>query len=99
MTTRTIYTSEFKHQALELAARADVGPRRAAQDLRIAPSVLYRWSVQEREQGQQAFSGNGRQNLTPEQQEIQRLRKEVEILRQEREILKKATAFFARESR
>lgn len=30
--------------------------------------------------------------LTPEQQEIQRLRKENEILRQERDILKKAAA-------
>nr|WP_162865858.1 transposase [Deinococcus wulumuqiensis] len=112
MTTRTIYTAEFKRQALELAAREDVGPRRAAQDLRISPSVIYRWREQEREKGQQAFPGQGRQTLTPEQQEIQRLRKENEILRQKREILKKATAclgqnitrmglgrFFARESR
>lgn len=99
MTTRTIYTSEFKRQALELAAREDVGPRRAAQDLGISPSMIYRWREQEREKGQQAFPGQGRQNLTPEQQEIQRLRKENEILRQEREILKKAAAFFAKESR
>lgn len=99
MTTRTTYTAEFKRQALELAAREDVGPRRAAQDLGISPSVLYRWRQQDRDQTERAFPGKGRQLLTPEQEELQRLRKEVEILRQEREILKKAAAFFAKESR
>lgn len=98
MTTRTIHTPEFKRQALELAAREDVGFRRAAQDLGISQSALYRWRIQERQDGDQAFPGQGRQVLTPDQQEIQRLRKEIEILRQEREILKKATAFFAKES-
>ena len=48
--------------------------------------------------GQAAFPGLGRSTLTPQEQEIQRLRKEVEILRQEREILKKAAAFFAKEN-
>lgn len=99
MSKRTTYTAEFKRQALELAARPDLGPRRAAQDLGINPSVLYEWRRQEREKGAQAFPGQGRQFLTPEQQELQQLRQEVEILRQEREILKKAAAFFAKESR
>ncbi|WP_434781477.1 hypothetical protein [Deinococcus xinjiangensis] len=36
--------------------------------------------------------------LTPQEQEIQRLRKEVEILRQEREILKKAAAYLGQYS-
>lgn len=99
MRKRTSYSADFKREALDLAARADVGPRRAAQDLGINPSVLYRWQRQEREKGAQAFPGHGRQYLTPEQQELQRLRKENEILRQEREILKKAAAFFAKESR
>lgn len=35
MTTRNTYTAEFKRQAIELAAREDVGPIRAARDLRI----------------------------------------------------------------
>ncbi len=52
----------------------------------------------EQEKGESAFPGQGKQILTPEQQEIQRLRKENEILRQEREILKKAAAFFAKET-
>ena len=92
MTTRNTYTAEFKRQAIELAAREDVGLSRAARDLGISTSVLYRWRLQAHKAGQAAFPGQGRSTLTPQEQEIQRLRKEVEILRQEREILKKAAA-------
>ena len=98
MTTRNTYTAEFKRQAIELAEREDVGPIRAARDLGISTSVLYRWRLQAQKAGQTAFPGQGRSTLTPQEQEIQRLRKEVEILRQEREILKKAAAFFAKEN-
>ena len=98
MTTRNTYTAEFKRQAIELAAREDVGPIRAARDLGISTSVLYRWRPQAQKAGQAAFPGHGRSAMTPQEQELQRLRKENEILRQEREILKKAAAFFAREN-
>lgn len=98
MKTRKIYTAEFKRQAIELAAREDVGPIRAARDLGISTSVLYRWRLQAQKAGEAAFPGQGRMTLTPQEQEIQRLRKENEILRQEREILKKAAAFFAKEN-
>ncbi len=43
------------------------------------------------------FPGNGK--LTSQDEELRRLRRENAVLREEREILKKATAFFARESR
>ncbi|WP_135230826.1 transposase [Deinococcus fonticola] len=87
MTTRKTYTAEFKRQAIELAEREDVGPIRAARDLGISTSVLYRWRLQAQKAGQTAFLGQGRTTLTPQEQEIQRLRKENEILRQECEIL------------
>lgn len=45
MTTRKAYTAEFKSQATLLAAREDVGPIRAARDLGISASVLYRWRL------------------------------------------------------
>ena len=98
MTTRKTYTAEFKRQAIELAAREDIGPSRAARDLGISLSALARWRKQGEKQGSLAFPGHGRSAMTPQEQELQRLRKENEILRQEREILKKAAAFFAKES-
>jgi transposase len=45
----------------------------------------------------QAFRGNGK--LTSEQVEIRRLREENRRLKMEKEILKKATVFFAKETR
>lgn len=61
-------------------------------------TLLRKWLNAEQEKGESAFPGQGKQVLTPEQQEIQRLHKENEILRQEREILKKAAAYFAEET-
>ena len=49
----------------------------------------------QRSDGGQAFRGNGK--LTPEQEEIRKLRSQVKNLRMEKEILKKATVFFAKE--
>ena len=99
MTTRKIFTKEFKQEAVELSRRPDITLSQVARDLGIGTSTLSRWATEFYGQGDRAFPGNGRQNLTPEQQEIKRLRKEVEILREEREILKKATAFFIKQSR
>jgi transposase len=49
--------------------------------------------------GVAAFPGHGRVVLTEDQRRIQELERENAVLRQEREILKKATLFFAKESR
>ena len=48
------------------------------------------------QQGESAFPGNGR--LSPDQEELHRLRQENKRLRMEREILKKAALFFAKEA-
>jgi len=45
----------------------------------------------------QAFRGNGK--LTPELEEIRRLKEENRRLKMEKEILKKATVFFAKETK
>jgi|SRR6185437_1239348 len=47
--------------------------------------------------GPEVFPGHGQ--LTSQDEEIRQLRREVVQLREERDILKKATAFFAKESR
>ena len=79
MTIRKTYTTEFKRQAIELAAREDVGPSQAARDLGINLSALSRWRKQAEKQGSLAFLGHGRTAMMPQEQEIEQLRKELEI--------------------
>ena len=64
-----------------------------ARELDIGETVIRRW-VQRAE-----AEGSADSLDQDEQAELRRLRKEVQELRMEKEILRKATAFFAKESR
>jgi transposase len=72
-----------------------------ARELGIRPDMLGQWKRQAEartgEAPRDVFPGNGK--LTSQDEEIRRLRREVAVLREERDILKKATAFFARDTR
>lgn len=93
--TRRKFSAEFKADAVRLVRDQGLSVRRVANDLDLAESALRRWVDKAREHGAEALSGA---LLSPEQQELQRLRRENQILKQEREILVKAAAFFAKES-
>jgi len=95
---RKRFTKEFKQEAVRLL---ETDPRMGdeiAHDLGVDRPMLYRWR---RELGvAPPVIASVEQALSPhEREELRRLRKEVEQLRMEREILKKATAFFAKESK
>jgi len=90
------YTPEFKMDAVRLVTEQGYKTSEAARNLGIHPSVLNRWRKELTCDGKNAFPGKG--HLTPEKEELQRLRKEVQRLKMERDILKKAAAFFAKES-
>jgi transposase len=96
MTTRKRYTKEFKLDAIRLVTEHGCSKAEAARSLGINANMLRRWVKEYEADEGQAFRGNGR--LTPEQEELRRLRAENRQLKLEREILKKATAFFAKES-
>jgi len=78
-----------------------------ARELQISDNLLRRWRREFAASAssvgssgasvRDAFPGNGK--LTSQDEEIRQLRRRVAQLEEEREILKKATAFFARESR
>jgi len=57
--------------------------------------MLSRWIKEHQSYEGHAFRGNGK--LTPDQEEIRKLRDENKRLKMEKEILKKATVFFAKE--
>jgi len=99
MNKRKVYPPEFKREAVALTQLPNAVVEEVARNLGIPSGSLHRWIRAEKEKGALAFPGQGKQALTAEQAEIQRLRKENEQLRMEREILKKATAFFAKESK
>ena len=99
MAERKCYSAEFKLEAVRLSQQTNKTIGEVADDLGIGRSTLTTWLRQHRERGELAFPGHGRMALSPEQEEIRRLKRELEITKQERDILKKATAFFARESK
>lgn len=98
MSTRKKYSKEFKLDAVSLVVDRGYTRREAAKSLDINEQMLGRWVKEHREsEDGQAFRGNGK--LTPEQEEIKRLKAENKRLQMERDILKKATAFFAAETK
>jgi len=95
---RKKYTREFKQEAIRLLESDERNGRDIARELGVEQATLYRWR---RELGLKPLPiGSLSEALSPdEREELRRLRKEVAQLRMDKEILKKATAFFAKESR
>ena len=96
MTTRKQYTKEFKLDAISLVLDQGYSRAEAARSLGIRANMLSRWIKEHQVDEGEAFRGTGR--LTPEQEELRRLREENRRLKMEKEILKKATVFFAKET-
>ena len=94
---RKQFSKQFKVDAVKLVTEQGYKVSEAARNLGIHHSSLRRWKRQFKTNGNQAFPGKG--HMTPEKEELYRLRKENKRLRMEREILKKATAFFVNESK
>jgi transposase len=92
---RRRFTNEFKEQAVRLVLDEGKSVTAVARELDLVASALGNWVKQA-----QADRSKGRTGLTTaEREELTRLRRENRILQEEREILKKATAFFAKQSR
>ena len=93
---RRTFTKEFKAEAVRLCKVGDRSIAKVAQDLDLTETALRDWVKRA-----DIDAGNGPPGAltTSEREELTRLRREVKRLEMEREILKKATAFFAKESR
>lgn len=97
MSTRKKYPKEFKLDAVSLVLDQGYTRAEAARSLGINANMLGRWVKEQQSDEGQAFRGNGR--LTPEQEEIRKLKSQVKRLEVEKDILKKATVFFAKETK
>ena len=91
------YTKEFKQDAVNLVIEQGYSTNEVGRRLGINQSNVSRW-VREYRRDEQELAEGG---IPPKEleAEIRRLRKENQRLEMEREILKKATAFFAKESK
>ena len=90
---RRTYTREFKLQAVRMLTDQGLSVAEVARRLGVGENCLRHWRAAAREQGEAAFPGQGQ--LSPQEDELRRLRAEVQRLRAERDLLKKAAAYFA----
>jgi transposase len=91
---RRSFTPEFKAEIVELCRRGDRSVGQVARDFDLTETAVRTWVHQaETDAGE-------RPGLTSEErQELTQLRRENRRLREDNETLKRATAFFARETR
>jgi transposase len=91
---RRSFSDEYKAEVVELCRTSGRSIAQVARDLGIGETAVRRWVAQ-------AEIDNGRRPglTTEEHAELVALRKENRVLREERDILRRATVFFAKETR
>jgi transposase len=93
---RRSFTPEFKTEIVELCQRGDRSVGQVARDFDLTETAVREWVRQgERDAGTRVDGGL----TSAERQELMELRRECRRLREDVEILKRATAFFAKETR
>jgi len=91
---RRAFTDEYKADVVKLCRSGQKSIGQVCRDLDLVESVVRRWVAQA-----EIDSGEREGLTTEERAELRRLRKENRVLREERDLLKRATAFFAGETR
>jgi len=94
--TRRSFSKEYKAEVVDLVRKSGKTVGAICRELDLTETAVRRWVSQA-----EIDSGTGPAGAltTEERQELANLRKRVKTLEMEREILKKATAFFAKESK
>ena len=87
------HTTEFKQEAVRIALTSGLTRRQVSSDLGVGFSTLSKWVRQSR--NDETLSVPDRDLF----KEVERLRKENRRLKEDRDLLKKATVFFAEQSK
>ena len=95
------YSESFRREAVRMADQPDRTATQVAAQLGIHVGQIYNWRAQfnKLSKGQFTVSEDGTNYAVQESEEIRRLRRRVAELEQERDFLKKATAYFAKDSK
>jgi transposase len=88
------FTAQYKAEVVGLCLSGERSVAQVARDLDLTTSAVRRWIAQA-----EIDAGHKEGLTSSEREELARLRRENRVLREERDILKRATAFFARETR
>lgn len=97
---RRFFTPEFKADTVRLVLEEGRSIPELCRDLGLTETSVRTWVRQARIDARiDAGKGQPGALTTTEKEELARLRRENRELRMERDLLKKATAFFARESK
>ena len=93
---RRSFSAEYKAEVVELVRTSGKSAGQVARELDLTETAVRKWVARA-----EVDAGSGPEGVlsSDEREELRRLRRENTQLRMEREILKKATAFFAKESK
>jgi transposase len=94
---RRFFTPQFKAEIVELCERGDRTIGQVAKDFDLVETGVREWVKNARNQAGTSTDNGGLS--TDERAELARLRRENKRLTEDVEILKRATAFFATETR
>jgi transposase len=93
---RRAFTPEFKAEIVDLCQRGDRSVGQVARDFDLTETAVREWVKQA---GRDAGARRDGGLTTDERSELAQLRRENRRLREDVEVLKRATAFFAGETR
>jgi transposase len=93
---RKKFNKDFKEQAVKMVLDHGIPQTEVGRRLGVHPTSIGNWVKQVREDGVEAFPGNGR--LKPADEELRKLQVELKQVRMERDFLKKTAIWFAKES-
>ena len=92
---RRKYTKEFKQEAVRLVAVGGRSMTEIAESLGIGASLLSKWVQLQRQDGEEAFRGNGKR--TAVEDELWRLKQRNKALEEELAFLKIVSRYFAKD--
>ena len=90
------YTKEFKEEALKQIMEEGIPVLQVSKSLGVSDAILYKWF---KEAGLRVSYSKEKMRLSSAEEEIKQLKSELKKVKEERDILKKATAFFAAETK
>ena len=92
---RKVYSKEFKLEAIKMVLDQGINSTEVGRQLGVDGSSVRNWIKIYSDKKDESFPGSGK--LSPNDQEIKRLKDELKTLKMERYFLKKTAMFFARE--